>query len=837
MSQIERVLQKLFETNRIVIWYDDTGEARGEFALLALEGVEKVEIANNEFGIKYRVLRQEPERKFLLYQGDPQPPDAENWLLDVLLAHKSFRDDPISRLLNEFELGQEFAPLVTEHSEFFRAEPRKKALKSLLTGSETEHQLRLKMCAVCAGLAATTAVDLPEILFALLDEAAREGDANYRLLERSHLANWLWARVEEQWGYAAETRTPYGFALSLFKTGYAPVSGQAAPLAPTALPLLYRWKDSKDHGAAFIALSEQVAAHLNVAADVKTRELTTLAGCDLFKEVDQEVVRQLVRAISARTLSADQVAAVVADRRSSPWYAVKEWQHIYEAVASAATALDLVTAAQPLHVPTIRAGIDSYARDWYRIDQAYRLFIFHSEASGQASGFGELGAQVENAYQNGFLYRLAANWQDRVDEQQTWPPAGIPSRFDFFESQVKPMLAADLKVLVIVSDALRFEVAEELSRKIAGEDRFTTALDAALAPLPSYTQLGMAALLPHDLPLRIDAVTGGVYVGAKSATGLENRRSILSAATNGKATALAAAEFMGMNKQESRDLFNSHHAVYLFHNVIDAMGDKRDSEGRVFVAVEDALDEIVRILKKAAGANFTNFIVTADHGFLYQHRPLEGIDFAMTAIEGGNYEDRRFVLGTAIQPSDKHKHFSAEQLGLQGDYRAVFPKGLLRLKKSGSGSRYVHGGVTLQEVVVPVLKINKARSSDVGQVDVEIVSGGVGVISTNQFPVRLFQKEVVTEKMKKRTLRIGLFTTDGVPVSNVVTEEFASTDPEHARRERNVLLLLNRHADTVNNQTVELRLVDVSDKNGAERLYIPARSYALRRTFGSDFDF
>ena len=56
----------MFGKQRIVFWYDAQREFRAEFEFLMLPEVEKIELANNEFGVKYRVLREQPEQKFLL---------------------------------------------------------------------------------------------------------------------------------------------------------------------------------------------------------------------------------------------------------------------------------------------------------------------------------------------------------------------------------------------------------------------------------------------------------------------------------------------------------------------------------------------------------------------------------------------------------------------------------------------------------------------------------------------------------------------------------------------------------------------------------------------------
>ena len=90
-NRIAQALTKLFERHRIVFWYDEKQDLRDEFEGLSLPRVEKVELTNNEYGIKYRILREQPGQKFLLYREGQQPADLENWLLDVHLAHGEFR--------------------------------------------------------------------------------------------------------------------------------------------------------------------------------------------------------------------------------------------------------------------------------------------------------------------------------------------------------------------------------------------------------------------------------------------------------------------------------------------------------------------------------------------------------------------------------------------------------------------------------------------------------------------------------------------------------------------------------------------------------------------------
>ena len=70
-NRIADALLPLFEKHRIVFWYDAKQELRADFEAVALPDVVKLEIANNEYALKYRILREEPEQRFLLYHAGP----------------------------------------------------------------------------------------------------------------------------------------------------------------------------------------------------------------------------------------------------------------------------------------------------------------------------------------------------------------------------------------------------------------------------------------------------------------------------------------------------------------------------------------------------------------------------------------------------------------------------------------------------------------------------------------------------------------------------------------------------------------------------------------------
>ena len=132
-AKILQALSHLFEKQRIVFWYDTRHEFRADFESLELPDVEKVELANNEFGVKHRVLRTQPEQKFLLYRDGAEPSRVENWLLDIQLASGStFRTDQVALWLTELELGPNCYPLLEAHVAFFESVKRREALRKLI---------------------------------------------------------------------------------------------------------------------------------------------------------------------------------------------------------------------------------------------------------------------------------------------------------------------------------------------------------------------------------------------------------------------------------------------------------------------------------------------------------------------------------------------------------------------------------------------------------------------------------------------------------------------------------------------------------------------------------
>lgn len=833
-AKIQQALGNLFDKQRIVFWYDTRREFRADFETLDLPGVEKIELANNEFGVKYRVLREQPEQKFLLFKDGPEPEYLANWLLDVQLASGStFRTDQVALWLAELELGPDAYPLLEAHVAFFEATKRRERLKELLEPGDSQHALRQKMLAVCVG---SDDPRLDAMLEVLLAELASGSDTRSKLIERSGLHEHFWESMKRAYGYVSEQPGLQDFVIELFRSCFlSEVDVEFKPrLTSEAKVFIRRWKDSRSHAQAFETLSAQCADILQIEDKLQGLEYRALMSVDEFEAIDRKILSELVREVSSRTVSAQEVEQWVRQRRQGHWF--ERYQHVYQAIEHAAQFMQALELTQ-LEMGSLADGIQKYTQSWFRLDQRYRKFIHHARESGQASLLQSLSQQVENLYTNNFLSHLNVRWQRFVDACQQWEAPPVVSQANFFARFVQPYLERKGKVCVLISDAFRYEVGEELQSLIRREDRFDAELVPAMSSLPSYTQLGMASLLPQKTLQIVEDGSGEVVADGISATGTANRARIL-AQTVASSTTVLAKDVLAMGKEDSRALVRDHDVVYVYHNLIDKTGDTRDTEERVFGAAEETLEELLRVIKKLANANASNIVVTADHGFIYQDHPLQDSDFLTAVPEGDEilYIDRRVVLGRGLREHSSFKTFQPDQLGLAGSLQVQIPKSINRLRLKGSGSRFVHGGATLQEVLIPVISINKKRQSDVGKVDVELIGGGGKTITTGQLAVVLYQTEPVTDKRQPRRLRAGLYSLAGDAISDVQELSFDMTSSNPREREEAVRFILSRKADDFNNQQVELRLEEPVDGTSHHRPYLAVR-YTIRRSFTSEFDF
>jgi hypothetical protein len=289
------------------------------------------------------------------------------------------------------------------------------------------------------------------------------------------------------------------------------------------------------------------------------------------------------------------------------------------------------------------------------------------------------------------------------------------------------------------------------------------------------------------------------------------------------------------SKTEGREFIKPYNVIYIYSNHIDKIGDDKTSENKVFEATVAEFENLMKIIKQIYNMNGTNMIVTADHGYLYQHNRLDESDFTDFTPTGTVHKcSRRFVLGKQLSTHASVQKWAGEALGFGDDTEALIPKSINRIRIQGAGSRFVHGGASLQEVVIPVLEISNTRKKDVTQVDVDIISGS-SIITSNTFAVSFYQKQPVADKILPRQIKAGFYTASGKLISDISTLLFNSIVSDAMAREKRQSFLFTAEASKHNGQDVYLKLEEQIEDTNQVRTY-KSITYRMLIAFSSEFD-
>lgn len=798
-EKVQSVLSDLIDRKRIVFWYDEGGQMKEFVTSLELPGVEILTLHNNAFTIKYRILKGErPERGFLIYSPQAQPEDNNNWLLDLQMEAILFSADMGSLYAAECGIPMELKQkVVDKHLAFFKTAGNRNKLSSRLRQGMDVNVIEKQMLAVVC----RTEPHYDQLTFALAKENIEGKHEMLDKMEQYNLSDLYWTEVDNMFGYNKQ-RSIKDLIIVLFMDDMNRHFGHGK-LTNEAGIFMHDWRDSRQYGDMYKEWANQLQAELGIKQILQECGIEELIAIETFPCVDMVIAQYLQIEVVNGTMTVDKIESIVDERENRLFFAVAE--HTLKALLEARRTLeDIDQKMNGLIINSPEEGFGLYINELYSIDLNYRHYIREaSKAECKPEFLSKITDMVQRAYTNSYLMQLASKWQPIVDGMDNWKiDRYIPQR-RFYDFHVSPYILKKNKLFVVISDALRYETMVELQQRINRVSRMgSTMKDPMLSTQPSYTQLGMAALLPNR-ELSYEKNADVVFADGMSTQGTDARKKVL---CNRVINSLAIRSDDFLTITSPKTYFKDFDLIYIYSNVIDKAGDNKDTEGNVFKATEDEFDNIVKIVELIRNGNGSNILITADHGYLYQNEQLDESDFTDFKVMGNIITDtRRFVIGTNLQPSPAVKTWNSEDVGLKAGLQVQTAKGMNRIRKQGSGSRFVHGGSMLQEVVVPVLHVNIKKTADVSQVEVDILNKRAKLTTNNQ-TISFFQTEAVTEKIKEMTLRIGFYDAEGNLISDSFTTTFASESNNTTQREQKYTFMFRNQLSKLNGQEVMLRM-------------------------------
>lgn len=828
---LKRNLKNLFQKNRVVFWYDSKIEFEGDYKEFCLNGVSKLELTGeNDFKVKYEILKEHPEDKYLLYAKFDEPSPEDNWLLDIQMANEIFRTDACAIYLAEFNLPSSCFEMVKKHERFFKTDKRRNDLRKIHGYSSTPIALEHAMIAVCAGLDTYRIYDLAARLIA--EEFCQDKKRIYEALDICNLLSGVWSEFANAYDYSGASVRD--FVVHLYDGSYNRSFSLDSNVSNESRMLMSSLKNTLNENDLSV-LSDYAYDQLGIEMKISSRSYKELLSFDDYKSIDEFIIKPMGEEILGGTLNSKEVQEVIAKRKDGKWYGF--YAAAYDGMLYGLRVIEKIRSFD-YEMPSYKQAVMNYASSWYEVDYCYRQFCTAIQDGG-IDYLSELKTLVDNKYLNSFLRPLNEEWSKVAVSflKSGWKNPLMCIGQKFYPYYVEKILGERRTAVVIISDALRYEVAKQLESEIKAENRFSAVVDACISEVPSYTQVGMASLLPNKV-LSISPEGDEVFVDSQSSKGMTNREQILNSYADGiypvKVLDIKDA-LNNMDTTKLRNMIRDYRIVYIYQNVIDARG-----ELDLVSACADAIKQLKDVVKKLGSSNVTNMFITSDHGFLFQNQDLTDCDFLS---EGGitgtkiTKKNRRFVLGYGLNEVPGTVVANLSDLGYDNadGLQVAFPNSILRFRLSGADTHFVHGGLSLQEVVVPVMTISKGRAEDVGYVELQMLSK-LTAVTTGSLSVKFYQSDYVSEKNRGFDAVFGIYAEDGALVSNEIRKSITSDAVEIRDREFQVDFSLNSESNKYRNKNVFVTVKQVVD-NGRTKEIIKAPVLLKKNSAFGELDF
>lgn len=831
---------------RIVVWSDPDGEFADAFRALAGESgvafadegipagaVRCIEVEDgNTFAAKLLVSRQAQRENFLLYRRRGGHQLEGDWFADVEMYAEHFQADYTSMLMEQLGAAdtQEVRAALQNTKQFFAAKDRVARFVKMMPHAQTSAQVLTGVMAVSLGaVAPTPGAIVRAYLASLFDEGEEAGFDAFSSCEGERCNRYSALEVLEKYGvldafatyiglaagYTGDIADGHALAKHVLITAFSQTMPADALLGlepyiasgngPVCLTIVRDWMGLPSDGdrRVLYEIARRVEADLRLNMRFKELSLDKLVDSDVFPGINEAILLNLMTAMAQGSDRSEEAKRVCGMRKEMKWYGRVE--PYFDCVAAMASMREFYN-AHVLHFDFTHPEDvwDAYVGIWWQMDAFYRAFCMAFNRCLRTSNecldeaVHELSDRANNLYSNWFLKESNARWVQAAQTQ--WENAscvsGRPVQRLFYNDVVASELAGAKRVVVAVSDALRYEVAHELKDVLESNTQGRAEIEAMQAVFPSETRFGMAALLPHS-KLHYDAASDEVLVDGMRTVSTADRARVLQS-RRPKSAAIQYADLMRMSRSERKEFAADLELVYVYHNAIDAAG--HDSSGRdVFAACDDTISEMEALVRASVNdLGASRVVITADHGFLYVQNELPEFDQASRhEIQGTLLKlERRFACADADATSDV---FIKMGMGSVDDGENTWwaARDCIRIKASGS-KNFVHGGVSLQELCVPVVRFRNMRSNakdfvEKKYADLQLLDTNRRITS-NVFNLDFYQKDQVGGKVLPCEYELVLTDAAGNAVSDLRLAHADKVSSHEQERKIRVKFTLNPSA-------------------------------------------
>lgn len=460
-----------------------------------------------------------------------------------------------------------------------------------------------------------------------------------------------------------------------------------------------------------------------------------------------------------------------------------------------------------LTLNTANEYVMKYESDYSSIDQYYRLANETYFGIDPTCELFDAVQKVKRCLDQNYsklCNRINLEWTRCLKETGGMDEVHLLRQYNFYDERIKPI---QKKVAVIVSDALRYEVAQELIGELA-KFKHIASLKPAIAMLPSETKYCKPSLLPHrELKLYGKGEEQNMAVDNHILDTTQKRSEHLQAYRDG-AVCVPFETVAEYNQEQNREIFK-HPLVYIFHDVIDKTGHDGNAK-QIVNSCREAINDLKNMIPKIhASYNVTEVYITSDHGFLFNDIIFADKDKHKIEEDCLERSTRYYLTKSKDEVSGVVKFPLSEVSGMVNveDVMVAVPMGTNRFAAPSGGYMFTHGGAALQELIIPVITSRQERDDNKQPVGVMILDRRLSM-QASRLRFKMLQTEAVSMDMKERQIRVALYHND-VPVTPVKDIILDKTDLSLDNRKIQVDLTLNRNVDA---KVLQLKVFDATDE-------------------------
>ena len=760
-------------TRKIIFWYDPKQEYIDFINELELDNTEIIKYDNNSFWIRYHIEKEELNKNIIIYLPFERKKGIDNDLLDLETANSDllFNPDSTTMRLKNLGLTEECRNIIKKYSKFFGNKKRESEFKNFDIEVKDNDNIDFIITAILLNI---KSINEDEILKEIIkdyyedkkryEELFKFGSEEFIIeLFNSSFGSKINSYEELPELYKSLIFTYFAANLNDFKKVSRYSKYLLAEKATNVSVFINNLMRDKITQNCFEKLSKEVEKEFGIEELIKSMDIEEYIYTDAFECIDKHIIRYLVDKLVEEIGEYDFYKTYIELRSNKYWFEKfnNEYNFLKEII--------LFFKKMNLIKDSIKAeDIDkfalNYADNFSEVDTLYRKVYYYFANIENRDIFINLKNKIENIYVNNFISTLSIKWGEMLEEIGKYDSNCMVLQKDFYKKYINPLNDKKDRIIVIISDAFRYECAKELNGKLK---QFARKSDITYMQglVPSYTKLGMAALLPNKELSRVKD-SDDILVDGQVSSGIKDRELILQK-ENPDSIAIKYDDLYEMTKQEWKKLFSGKKVVYIYHNEIDKAGEH--NENTVFEACEKAINELEKLVRDLhITFSGINAFITADHGFFYKRGKLESFE---KTNKIANSTKQRTRYSYSDNPTDEEGILSINLdylFGKNSGYVNI-PKGNIVFARQGSGVNYVHGGILPQEIIVPVIDFKSTRTTEESK-KVGITYSGLSTKITNAITyLEFLQDSNVDETNKPCRYLLHFEDKDGNRVSDECT--------------------------------------------------------------------